>query len=116
MKNAIFLILMLSLLLSLFTGCGKKEPAPEVIPVEDVSPKGKLEGCPLFVKQVDGLPEDFILGMDVSSVIALEQSGVTYYNYEGQQQDLLQTLAEAGVNTIPLTFFNFSLNLAIRSS
>ena len=106
MKNAIFLILMLSLLLSLFTGCGKKEPAPEVIPVEDVSPKGKLEGCPLFVKQVDGLPEDFILGMDVSSVIALEQSGVTYYNYEGQQQDLLQTLAEAGVNYIRVRVWN----------
>ncbi len=33
----------------------------------------------IFVKQVEGLSEDFWLGVDVSSVLAEEESGVVYY-------------------------------------
>ena len=42
----------------------------------------------LYVKKVDGLSDDFILGMDASSVIAEEQSGVKYYNFNGEEQDV----------------------------
>lgn len=42
----------------------------------------------------------FILGADISSLIALENSGVVFRNFDGQEQDLLLTLREAGVNYI----------------
>ena len=58
------------------------------------------------VEPVEGLPEDFILGVDASSVIAEEQSGVKYYNFAGQEQDLFLTLAENGVTHIRVRVWN----------
>lgn len=40
----------------------------------------ELRAEDLFVKKVEGMNKDFIKGADVSSVIALENSGVTFYN------------------------------------
>lgn len=65
---------------------------------------GEADG--LYVKKVENMPEDFILGMDASSVIAEEQSGVIYRNTEGEPQDVFQTLAEHGVNTIRVRVWN----------
>ena len=59
----------------------------------------------LYVKPVD-LPEDFILGVDASSVIAEEQSGVKYYNFAGEEQDVFRTLAENGVTHIRVRVWN----------
>ncbi|MBR0154291.1 MAG: glycosyl hydrolase 53 family protein [Lachnospiraceae bacterium] len=83
----------------LLAGCGKGS-------VKDVIPKKKLEGNSLYVKKVENLPEDFICGMDASSVLAEEASGVVYRNYAGEEQDVFQTLAEAGVNTIRVRVWN----------
>jgi len=44
--------------------------------------------------------------MDASSVLVLENSGVTYYNYEGKEQDVFMTLAQSGVNYIRLRVWN----------
>ena len=60
----------------------------------------------LYVKKVEDLPEDFILGMDVSSVIAEERSGVKYYDFDGTERDLLQILAENGVTHIRVRVWN----------
>ena len=46
------------------------------------------------------LAEDFIFGMDVSSVLSLEAAGVKYYDYDGYERDLFEILAENGVNYI----------------
>ncbi|KAL6591187.1 glycosyl hydrolase 53 [Neocallimastix californiae] len=48
----------------------------------------------------------FYKGVDVSSIIALENSGIRYYNYNGQQQDLLKILADNGVNCIRVRIWN----------
>jgi len=69
-------------------------------------PDSKIEGSDLFVKKVDNLPEDFIMGMDASSVIAEEASGVKYYDFDGQEQDVFQTLAESGINYIRVRVWN----------
>lgn len=66
----------------------------------------KIEGSSLYVKKVENLADDFILGMDASSVIAEEASGVKYYNFEGEEQDVFQTLAENGVNYIRVRVWN----------
>ena len=60
----------------------------------------------LYVRQVDGLPEDFILGMDVSSLLAEERSGVRYFDFDGQEKDLLQILAENGITHIRVRVWN----------
>ncbi len=69
-------------------------------------PTQKLQGNGLYVEKVENIPEDFVFGMDVSSVIALEQSGVTFYNFAGQEQDIFQTLAESGVTHIRVRVWN----------
>ena len=60
----------------------------------------------LYVRKVDNLPEDFIFGMDVSSLIAEENSGVKYYDFDGQEQDLLKILADHGINHIRVRVWN----------
>ena len=50
--------------------------------------KNKLSSDTLYVKKVDNLSEDFILGMDLSSLISEENSGVKYYNFEGEEKIL----------------------------
>ena len=73
-------------------------------------PKEKIEGSSLYVTKVDNLPDDFIMGMDASCVPALEASGVKYYNFNGEEQDVFQTLAESGVNYIRVRIWNDPYN------
>ena len=92
------LCLMLTLLLlAALAGCGGDKT---------YIPEEKIEGADLFVKKVENLPADFIMGMDASCVPALEASGVKYYNFDGQEQDVFQTLAESGVNYIRVRIWN----------
>ena len=56
--------------------------------------------APLHVKKVENLPGDFIFGMDVSSVLAEERSGVKYFTFDGREADLFQILADSGINAI----------------
>ena len=96
-RTWIALLLLPALLLG---ACGAVGEKNEVIETVDVRPARKIEGSSLYVRQVEDLPEDFILGMDVSSVLAEEASGVRYYSFDGREQDLFQTLAENGVTHI----------------
>ncbi len=99
--KALFCLLTAAALLAgLCAGCAEK------IPVEDVKPVEKIEGSDLYVKKVENLPEDFIMGMDASSVPAQEASGVKYYNFAGQEQDVFRTLAENGINYIRVRVWN----------
>lgn len=54
----------------------------------------------LYVRRVENLPDGFFMGMDVSSVLAEEASGVTYKDQTGAERDLFAVLAENGVNLI----------------
>jgi len=67
--------------------------------------EGPLEG-ELFVDAIPGLSPDFIRGADVSSLLALEASGVKFYDFDGNEQDKLKTLAEAGFNYIRVRVWN----------
>ena len=60
----------------------------------------------LYVEQVENLPDDFIMGMDASCVPALENSGVKYYDHEGNEKDVYQILAENGINYIRVRVWN----------
>ena len=60
----------------------------------------------LYVKKVENLPADFIFGMDVSSVLAEEASGVKYYDFDGNEADLFRILADNGINYIRVRVWN----------
>lgn len=64
------------------------------------------EEADIYVEPVAGLSDDFIMGMDVSSVLAEEASGVVYYDEDGSEADLFQVLADAGVNYIRVRVWN----------
>lgn len=68
-------------------------------------PEGPEEST-IYVEPVDGISDDFYRGMDVSAVLTLENSGVKYYNFDGEEQDVFMTLAQAGVNYIRLRVWN----------
>ena len=78
------------------TGCGSYEAK---------MPTG-VEEADIFVEPIEGLSKDFIKGMDISSLISLEESGVVYYDESGKEADLLRVLADAGVNYIRVRVWN----------
>ena len=115
-RTWIALLLLAALLL---TACGESaeqstEPSAEQTPqpVEETQQEEPAVSAPVETKEelsvlkVENLPEDFILGMDVSSLIAEAQSGVRYYDFDGQEKDLLQILAESGVTHIRVRVWN----------
>lgn len=82
-------------------GCGSKTTTgyTPVLPTE-------AEEADIWVDAIDGLPEDFIMGMDVSTVLAEETSGVVYYDRDGNEADLFKILADSGVNYIRVRVWN----------
>jgi arabinogalactan endo-1,4-beta-galactosidase len=60
----------------------------------------------IFVEKVDGISKDFIKGVDVSSIVSLENSGVTFKNEAGAEQDIFKTLADSGVNYVRVRVWN----------
>ena len=89
-KRIVSLFMVAATVMSLLTGCGSYSPK---------LPTGSEE-ADIFVAPVEGLSEDFIKGMDISSVIAEEESGVVYYDENGKEEDLFKILADSGVNYI----------------
>ena len=66
----------------------------------------KMASDSLIVRKIDGVTDDFILGMDISSLLAEEASGVKYYDFDGKETDLLEILAKVGVNTVRVRVWN----------
>lgn len=60
----------------------------------------------IVVEKVDGLADDFALGVDVSSVLSLEASGVVFRNTDGDPADLFEVLADAGVTHVRVRVWN----------
>lgn len=127
-KRLVAISLSAGLGLGAMWGCGTKEAAPaaenaaqtaqeetaseETVQVESV---GEITTFPLpqaseeseiFLAPIPDIADDFIRGMDASAVLAEEKSGVKYYNWDGQEQDVFMTLAQAGVNYIRLRVWN----------
>ncbi len=118
-KRLLALCLSAGLIMGSLSGCGSQgSAATDTIAEPAVSatvgttdntafplPEGPEEST-IFVEPVDGISDDFYRGMDASAVLALENSGVKYYNFDGKEQDVFMTLAQAGVNYIRLRVWN----------
>lgn len=96
MKKAIISIIALTLVFAMVIfvpSCSKKV-------------KTDVKSDSLYVTKVENLSDDFILGMDISSVISLEDAGVKFYDYDGNENDIFNTLAKSGVNYIRVRVWN----------
>ncbi len=93
MKKRTWLCLLLAALLAAgcLSGCGGTEE-------EGGDRAAEVTSESLYVKKVENLGEDFILGMDASSVLSLERGGAMYHDFAGQEADVFQVLAANGVN------------------
>lgn len=75
------------------------------VPASAADDTGPVEAG-IFVHQVENLPDDFAYGVDVSSVLSLEESGVVFRDAAGAPADLFATLAEAGVTYVRVRVWN----------
>lgn len=106
-----------SLCLAALSGCGADniDPIAETQTTEQEQfvdeaitfplPEGPEES-EIYIEPIENISDDFIRGMDASSVLVNENSGAFYYNYEGEEQDVFMTLAQSGVNYIRLRVWN----------
>jgi len=114
--------------LMLLAGCGKNaesEAAVENTDISVVSESEEAEAEPEteeasdenievtpdtdvtdWREPIEGLADDFIMGMDASSVIAEENSGVKYYDFDGNEEDVFKVLSDNGVNYIRIRLWN----------
>lgn len=86
-------------------GCGGAKKVPDLKEMSFELPT-EAEEAGISVEPIADISDDFIRGMDASSVLVEENSGVTYYNYDGEEQDVFMTLAESGVNYIRIRVWN----------
>lgn len=96
-KIALLLCVMMTATL-LLTSCGDSWKPNKI--------KTKVSSDTLYVEKVDNLKNDFIMGMDASCVPSLEASGVKYYDFDGNEKDVYQILAENGINYIRVRVWN----------
>lgn len=88
------------------TDTGQEEAEKAGTEQKDAGQTQTGESAGIQIEPVAGLRDDFIRGVDISSVLAEEASGVVYYNEAGQVQDIFQTLAENGVNYVRVRVWN----------
>lgn len=100
----------MTLITSMLAGCNTNSSSTKTNEQEETEfsvqlPTGE-ETAEIFVEPVEGISDDFIRGMDASAVLVVENSGDKYYNFDGEEQDVFMTLAEAGVNYIRIRVWN----------
>jgi len=82
-----------------------KKATETVTKYEASLPTGEVESD-IFVTRIDGIKDEFLRGIDISSLLSLEASGVKYYDFEGNEADLFKVLADAGVNSVRVRVWN----------
>lgn len=95
-------LLTLALMIACSAGCKSKVAERIYTPV---LPTG-VEEADIYVEPVAGITEDFIRGVDISTVLAEEASGVKYYNAQGECEDIFKILADSGVNYVRVRVWN----------
>lgn len=80
--------------------------AEETNGVTSNTEKVNVVEAPISVQKVEGLSEDFIHGVDVSSYLSVVESGAKYYDENGKEQNLFKILRDGGVNWVRLRVWN----------
>lgn len=88
------------------TEVSKGTSSVEQIDITTFSLPDQAEESSIYIEPIPGISDEFIRGMDASIVLVNENSGAKYYNYEGEEQDVFMTMAQAGINYIRLRVWN----------
>lgn len=83
------------------TGSDTQAAQSPIYPLPDAA-----EDAGIYVEPIPDISDDFIRGMDVSSILVEEKSGVKYYSADGMEQDVFTTMAQAGVNYARIRVWN----------
>lgn len=89
-------VVMISMGVVLAAGCGRYEAK---LPKE-------CEDARIFVEKIDGISDDFLRGVDISTVISEEENGAKYYTEDGIEEDVFKILADSGVNSVRVRVWN----------
>ena len=106
-KRILAATLTVAITLTVLPGCHTSTNAPETN--TDWRPNTMpttVQSNSLFVKKVENMPDDFIVGMDASCVPALEKGGVCYYDHDGSPKDVYEILRNNGINYIRVRIWN----------
>ena len=90
--------LAVSMVIPALTGCGKT-----MVEKKAAAP---IENPSIYIAPIANYDDASIRGMDISSVLVEEASGVKYYNANGEEEDLFKILADNGVNYIRVRVWN----------
>ena len=60
----------------------------------------------ITVLPVEGLADDFVMGVDVSSLISVEKSGAVFYDARGKKADPIKLLKAGGANAVRIRVWN----------
>lgn len=98
MKKSVFLVILLLSTCILFTACTESDRMDTSYTPE------------LYVQSIPTLPDSFIQGVDISSLIALEESGVSFKTKTGEPADLFHLLSDAEYNAVRVRIWNNPYN------
>ena len=66
----------------------------------------KTGSANITVLPVENIADDFIMGVDVSSMISVENAGGAFYDANGKKADLLELLKMGGANCVRIRVWN----------
>lgn len=81
-------------LLAILSGCAKKA----------LTKNSSWEN--ITVQPAAGIPEGFVMGVDISSLASVEASGAAFYDANGMREDPLALLKSGGANTVRIRVWN----------
>ena len=117
-RHALSLCIIMSLITVSLAGCGSNMDSANDASADmnsDVNATEKIyvptlpedvEEAEIFVEAIEGIDEDFIKGVDISSLLVEEDCGVTYKDADGNEEDIMKILADAGVNCVRIRVWN----------
>ena len=112
MNKKLALLVMTSIMITSLAACasentaeGNNTPDTEAVNYVYEAPSGEVESS-IFVTKIDGISDDFIRGVDISSYESEINSGVKYYDFDGNEESIYKILADAGVNYIRIRVWN----------
>lgn len=103
MKRKVIMGLVVILCIAAMTGCGSQKEEQQGY--NPKLPTG-VEAADIFVEPIEGISDDFMRGVDISSVLSEEESGVVYKNAAGEEEDIFKILADNGVNYVRVRVWN----------
>lgn len=110
-------IIMIAAISCLACGCNKAdrdERSFDTLPMNQEKPVDNTEitkasEIRITVDAIDNLPGDFIGGVDISSYLSEKNSGVKYYDFDGNElnnEEFFVFLAECGINYVRIRVWN----------